>query len=43
MARGKGGEDKHGEKPLVDWVSKAADDAIRHAGPDAQVVTCRRL
>ncbi len=40
MARGKGGEDKHGEKPLVDWVSKAADDAIRHAGPDAQVVTC---
>lgn len=24
----------------IDWVTRAADDAIRHAGPDATLITC---
>ncbi len=34
VARGKQGGDP------VDWVTRAADEAVRHAGPDAEIVTC---
>jgi lysyl-tRNA synthetase class 1 len=40
VARNKqGGQDKP-TQPLTDWVSRAADDAIRHAGEGAEIVTC---
>ncbi|MCW2843123.1 MAG: lysS, partial [Nocardioides sp.] len=38
MARGGQSSQNPGEPH--DWVTRAADDAIRHAGPDATLITC---
>ncbi|MCW2793484.1 MAG: Lysine--tRNA ligase, partial [Nocardioides sp.] len=38
MARG--GQSSRNQGDPHDWVTRAADDAIRHAGPDATMITC---
>ena len=39
MARGRGNDGPEGDGP-TDWVTRAADDAIRHAGEGATLITC---
>lgn len=38
MARG--GQSSQNQGEPHDWVTRAADDAVRHAGPDATLITC---
>ncbi len=38
MARGRGADQNDGDP--TDWVNRAADDAIRHAGEGASLITC---